>query len=99
MRRGKLILLKNLAKCIPDKNIENFRTTCGTLKGIHQKINYREFLKQYDFRKLGKKRMDAILNFTYNKSEYQEYMDIILHSRGIPSVIKKLKKKIYSKVL
>ena len=85
---------ENLAKCIPDKNIDNFRTTCGTLKGLHQKINYKQFLKQYDFRKLGKKRMDAILNFTYNQSEYQDYMDIVLHSRGIPSVIKKLKKNI-----
>ena len=57
----------NLANCIPDKHIDNFRTTCGTLKGINQKINYKPFLKEYDFRKLGKVRMDSILNFVYNK--------------------------------
>ena len=84
----------NMAKCIPDKHIDNFRTTCGTLKGIHQKINYKPFLNKYDFRKLGKIRMDAIVNFVYNQSEYQEYMDIVLHSRNKESVLKKLKNKI-----
>ena len=72
----------NMAKCIPDKYIDNFRTTCGTLKGIKQKMNYKPFLKEYDFRRLGKIRMDAILNFVYNQDEYREYMDIILHSRN-----------------
>ena len=84
----------NLAKCIPDKHIDNFRTTCGTLKGINQKINYKPFLKEYDFRKLGKVRMDSILNFVYNKDDYKQYMEIILHSRNKESVLKKLKNKI-----
>ena len=84
----------NLAKCIPDKHIDNFRTTCGTLKGINQKINYKPFLKEYDFRKLGKVRMDSILNFVYNKDDFKEYMEIILHSRNKESVLKKLKNKI-----
>ena len=82
----------NLAKSIPDKNIDNFRTTCGTLKGLHQKMNYKSFLKDYDFRKLGKVRMDAIVNFIYNKDEFQDYMDIVLHSRTIESVLSKLQK-------
>jgi len=80
----------NLAKQIPDKNIENFRTTCGTLQGLHQTIDYKEFLRKHDFRKLGKVRMDSILNFTYNKDDFKEYIDIVLHSRTIDSVIKKL---------
>ena len=84
----------NLAKCIPDKHIDNFRTTCGTLRGIHQKMNYKSFLNKYDFRKLGKVRMDSILNFIYNQAEFQEYMDIILHSRNKESVLRKLKNKI-----
>ena len=84
----------NLAKCIPDKNIDNFRTTCGNLKSIRTNINYSSFLQTYDFRKLGKVRMDSILNFVYNKDDYKEYMDIILHSRNKESVLKKLKNKI-----
>ena len=34
--------------------------------------------------------MDAILNFHYHKDKYQFYMDIVLHSRTIESVLKKL---------
>jgi hypothetical protein len=83
-----------LAKHLPDKNLLNFRTTCGNLKSIHQTVNYKDFLKKNDFRKLGKIRADAILNFIYNKDEFKDYMDIVLHSRTIESVIKKLKKNI-----
>lgn len=81
----------NLAKCIPDKNISNFRTSCGNLKSINITKNYKPFLEKYDFRKLGKERMDAILNFIYNKEEFQEFMEIVLHSRSVESVYKKLK--------
>jgi len=85
---------KYLAKEIPDKNIENFRTTCGSLQGFQQTVNYKDFLEIYDFRKLGKVRMDAIVNFIYNQSSYEDYMNIVLHSRGIESVVKKLKYKV-----
>ena len=43
---------------------------------------------------LGKIRADAVLNFIYNKDEFKDYIDIVLHSRTIESVIKKLKKNI-----
>jgi hypothetical protein len=85
---------KGLSESIPDKYISNFRTTCGSLKGIHQKVNYKPFLKEYDFRKLGKQRMDALLNFTYNKDDYSDYMEIVLHSRSKESVLKKIRNKI-----
>jgi len=84
----------NLAKHIPDKNIENFRTTCGSLKGLHQTIDYNSLLKEYDFRKLGKVRMDAIISF-HKLDIFQDYMDIVLHSRSIKSVIKKLEELKY----
>ena len=38
--------------------------------------------------------MDAIINFVYNQNEFQEYMEIVLHSRNKESVLKKLKNKI-----
>ena len=83
-------LATELGKAIPDVNIDHFKTSCGTLRGIHKKKDYSDLLKKYDFRKLGKKRMDAVLNFHYKKDEYQEFMDIVLHSRTIQSVVKKL---------
>jgi hypothetical protein len=38
--------------------------------------------------------MDSILNFIYNKDDFKEYMEIILHSRNKESVLNKLKNKI-----
>jgi hypothetical protein len=86
---------KGLALAIPDKNIENFRTTCGNLQGLRQHKDYKELLKHYDFRKLGKIRMNSILDFTYNKHKFKDYMDIVEHSRTIQSVVKKLEKLKY----
>lgn len=86
---------KNLAIHIPDKNIENFRTTCGSIQGLKQKVNYNQFLKEYDFRRLGKIRMDSILEFIYNQHKFKEYMDLVNHSRTIDSVVKKLQKLKY----
>jgi hypothetical protein len=85
-------LATELSKAIPDSNINHYKTSCGVLRGIHKKTNYTSLLNKYDFRKLGKKRMNAILNFHYKKEEYKEFIDIVLHSRSIPSVIKKLQK-------
>ena len=86
----------NLAKHIPDTNIGNFRTTCGSLKGLHLTKDYKPFLKKYDCRKLGRIRMDAIITFhSHKKDIFQDYMDIVLTSRGIESVVKKLEKLKY----
>ena len=59
----------NMAKCIPDVNILKIleQLVIG-LKGIKQNSNYKPFLKQYDFRRLGKIRMDSILNFVYKSN-------------------------------
>ena len=84
---------ESMAKEIPDKTILGFRTSCGVLKGIHQTKDYTQFLKQYDFRKLGKRRMDAVLHSVYKKDEFEDFLDILSHSRTIESVAKKWKKK------
>lgn len=84
-----------LAKEIPDKHIENFRTSCGVLRGL-KPVSYKRLLQTNDFRKLGKERMDAILAFIMCKDKYQPYMDIVLHSRKKESVIQKLKKLKYT---
>jgi len=85
-------LATELSKAIPDSDIDNFRTSCGTLRGIRKNKDYTDLLKNYDFRNLGRQRMDAVLSFHYKKEDYKEFMDIVLHSRSIPSVIKKLQK-------
>ena len=87
---------KALSKEIGDRNISNFRTSCGTLRGMNQTIDYQPLLQKNDFRKLGKQRMDAIVNFTLCKDNFKDYMDIVLHSRKKETVIQKLKKLKYT---
>jgi len=89
-------LAKALGHTIPNKYIDNFKTSCGTLQGLLTSIDYSSLLRQYDFRKLGKGRMDQLVNFHYLKDEFKDYMDIVLHSRTIPSVLKKLDKLKYN---
>lgn len=82
----------NLYKILGDKSLSNFRTSCGDLKGINYTVDYKQLIKQYDFRKLGKIRMNSILSFISNKDVFEEYINIVLKSRKIESVINKLNK-------
>lgn len=50
-----------LSKIIPNKFLSDFRTSCGTLKGIRFHKNNQVLRKHWDFRKLGKQRMDSLL--------------------------------------
>ena len=68
-------LANELGKAIPDSTIDHFKTSCGVLRGIHKKKDYSSLVNKYDFRELGKKRMEAILNFHYKKDQYQDYMN------------------------
>uniref|UniRef100_A0A6C0BS30 Glycosyltransferase n=1 Tax=viral metagenome TaxID=1070528 RepID=A0A6C0BS30_9ZZZZ len=89
-------LAYELSKAIPNKYLDNFRTSCGTLKGIKVDLNNRNLVKQNDFRKKGKIRMDSILKFysLINEPDIQCLMDCIDHSRYKDSAIKKFNKKI-----
>ena len=81
-----------MSKYIPDKYFKTFKTSCGTIKGIHYHPKYIKFLDKFDFRKNGKPIIDAILLFNYNKSDYKDYIQIVESSRKISSVINKLNK-------
>ena len=51
----------NLAKAMPNKYLQAKKTSCGTIKGINYKSNYKEFVKENDFRKNFKPYFDAIM--------------------------------------
>ena len=92
----KMLFAEKMAEEIPNINFETFKTACGTIRGLHKSHNYTSFLDRYDFRKLGKVRMDSILNFYMSKNlpVLRDYMNIILSSRTINSAIRKFKNKI-----
>ena len=75
--------IQELSKVIPNKYLRNFRTSCGCLKGIQLPLNNSEVIRKYDFRKLGKPRMDAVLLQYHNRDNpiFKSYMESVTHSR------------------
>ena len=89
-------LADELSKQIPNKYLDNFRTSCGTLKGIHIHPNNKNLLKHNDFRKKGKLRMDSILKF-YSLLDHpiiKILTECIEHSRYKETTLKKFEKQI-----
>ena len=89
-------LAHELSKVIPNKYLDNFRTSCGTLKSIRMNLDNRKLIQSNDFRKKGKVRMDAILKFyaLRNNPMIQLMIESVNHSRYRDTAIQKFTKKI-----
>lgn len=89
-------LVRELSNAIPNKYLDNFRTSCGTLKGIRVNLNNKDLVKHNDFRKKGKKRMDGILKFNSLTEDplIEILMDCIEHSRYKDTALTKFKKRV-----
>ena len=85
----------NLHKHLPNKYYGSFKTSCGTIKHINLDIDWKLFMKNYDFRIQGKKRMDAILigNYYYQQNSiFQKIAESIEHSRYLETAQEKINK-------
>ena len=89
-------LATELSKEINNKYLDNFRTSCGTLKGIHIHPENKKLIKNYDFRKNGKKRMNGILKFysLLDDPIIKMFIECVEHSRYKDTALKKFKKKL-----
>lgn len=52
---------KGLAKELPQKYLASKTTSCGTLKALKYRSSFKRFLDKWDFRKLAKPKLDAII--------------------------------------
>jgi len=88
--------IHEVSKEIPNKYLDNFRTSCGTLKAIRVTLDNRKLIQNHDFRKKGKKRMDAILKFHSLKDDkiIKDLMECIEHSRYKDTALTKFNKMI-----
>jgi len=89
----KMDFSENLFKQLPNNNLKTFKTSCGTLKSANMNIDWKNFMKLYDFRINGKKRFDSILkgHEQMNKGRYlKELLEIINHSRYLETAVKKI---------
>jgi len=80
-----------LGKIIPNKYLDNFKTSCGVIKGIKLPLNNSALIKNYDFRKLGKKRMDSLLiqNRLLDNEVIKDYIECFESSRKKETFLKK----------
>ena len=87
-------LAKKLSEHLPNKYLNTFQTSCGNLGSININIDWTNFMKKYDFRIHGKKRINSIIISNYNIKQNQSFFDkllkIIQKSRKIKSVIEKI---------
>ena len=84
-------VVKIFHKHLPNEYYRTYKTSCGTLKSINTEIDWRNFMKNYDFR-TWKKRMDSILiaNSYYMKDNtYKEIAEAIEKSRYLETAKKK----------
>jgi hypothetical protein len=84
---------KELAKHLPQKFLKYIRTSCGNTKAINYNPSFAKFMKKWDFRKLAKPKLDAILAFTRDckKDEtIEQVRKIFLKSRTKSSILDKL---------
>ena len=52
---------KNLSKHLPNRFLKTKKTSCGTIHAIKYKSNYKQFVRDWDFRKLSKPLFDKII--------------------------------------
>jgi hypothetical protein len=90
-------LAKNLSKVTGAQKdyLRKVRDSCGLQRmSDSKKLNLRRLEDQFDFRKLGKEKLDGIINnarlLTTNK-DVKKYVKIVLNSRKKSSVVAKLK--------
>lgn len=87
---------KNLSLFLDKPDLKTVSTACGLEKmSIKRKTDSEKVFKKGDFRRLGKPKLDAILLAKQESKTnvfLQRFMEIVLSSRKIKTVISKLKK-------
>lgn len=56
---------KKLAELLPNPHLSSPKTSCGSLNALGYTSNYKKFLQSWNFEKLGKPKLDAIVSSVY----------------------------------
>ena len=87
-------LAKKLSEHLPNQYLSTYKTSCGSIHSVNLKINWNNFMKKYDFRIHGKKRLNAIIIGNYHmkqeKEFFQKLLTIVKKSRKNTVVLKKI---------
>jgi hypothetical protein len=86
----KTSLGSNLTKYLPNEFLKTKKTACGSVSAIHYKSNYAGFIKTWDFRVMGKIKLDALMAYAIDMRANAWIIDAIKGSRTIKSLKNKL---------
>lgn len=87
---------KHLAELLPNKYLLSKKTSCGTIKAIKYRSNYKKFIQNWDFRKSGKEVIDALVLSVIaikNDKDFKKLAEIINNKRTIKSLKNEIRKK------
>jgi hypothetical protein len=85
---------EQLAKELPNKFFNSKKTSCGSLQAIGYTSDYSAFMKRWDFRKVAKPKMDAIIQAiiaTKQSPKLQKIQQTILRSRTLRTLKSNIK--------
>lgn len=85
---------KQLAKEMPNAYLKSVKTSCGTIKAIKYKGNYKKFVTKWDFRKRSKPKMDAIV-LSILAMKKDKYFQKIVRIANSSKTLAAMKKKVY----
>jgi len=80
----------NLAKYLPNEFLKKKKTACGSVSAISYKSNYGHFIKQWDFRVVGKVKLDALMAYAVDFSANQWFINAIKSNRTVKTLKNKL---------
>lgn len=81
---------KNLAELLPQPYFWSVKTSCGDIEGINFKAKFSKFVHDWDFRVLGKIKLDKVMRFISNRAEIQDVLEILDRTRSLKSMKHKL---------
>jgi hypothetical protein len=86
----------NLARYLPNKYLSNVATSCGTMKAIDYRSDYKDFAKNWDFRILGKPKITALahmLSYARGHEDFTQLINIVYNARTLAQVMKAIRRK------
>ena len=92
-------LAKNLAKNMPNVYLKSVKTSCGTLKAINYRSNYNKFVREWDFRKRAKPKVDAIVLSALaikKNNDIADLVKLVSKSKNINSIKNNIEKLDYA---
>lgn len=85
---------KGLAKELPQKYLSKKTTSCGSMEGLQYKSNFSKFLKNWDFRKLAKPKLDSVFlaaKARKNSVEIRDFEDLVGDTKRLMPLKKMLR--------